>query len=87
MTVPEGVRAQPTADDCRFIRRFPERCCAEVSRDGDSQPCDKTAVAVAVGDEDAGWEGWWPVCPHHSRGRQMVPLAILLAALEPRNAL
>jgi hypothetical protein len=41
------------------------------------QPCDKTAVAVTIDGEDGHW---WPVCPHHSRGRRrMVPLADLLA--------
>jgi len=64
-------------DDLRYLHRFPDKCCAEVSRGGESQPCDKTAVAVTIDPED---EHWWPVCAHHSRGRRMVPLADLLAA-------
>jgi hypothetical protein len=63
-------------DDRDYILKFPDKCCAEVSRGGESQPCDKTAVAVTVDAEDGHW---WPVCPHHARGRHMVPLAELLA--------
>lgn len=71
----------PTDDDLRFIRRFPDKCCAEVSRNGESQPCDKTAVAVAVGSDEESDLHWWPVCPHHSRGRQMVPLSHVVSAI------
>lgn len=62
-----------------FWRQFPDKCCAEVIRAGELQPCDKTAIAVTVDSEDGHW---WPVCPHHSRARQMVPLADLIAELE-----
>lgn len=64
--------------DIRFLLKFSGRCCAEVSRKGESQPCDKTAVAVTIDSEDGHW---WPVCPHHSRGRRMVPLTDLLKAI------
>lgn len=71
-------------DDLRFVVKFPDKCCAEVSRNGQSQPCDKPAVAVAHGDTD-GWrcgsDSWWPVCPHHTRGRRMVLLADLIDSL------
>jgi hypothetical protein len=73
------VADQPTPTDQWFAVRFPDTCCAEVSRNGESQPCDKTAVAVADGDEES--YQWWPVCPHHSRGRKMVPLSRLLEVL------
>lgn len=63
-----------------YIRRFPEKCHAEVSRQGEAQACDKTAVAVAI-DED---EHWYPVCPHHSRARRMVALVDLIGALNAR---
>ena len=32
-----------------FVRKFPNECCAEVSRKGELQPCGKTAFAVADG--------------------------------------
>lgn len=66
--------------DIRYIRQFGDKCCAEVSRKGEAQPCEKMAVAVAVGDEQGG--SWWPVCPHHSRGRAMVSLTELIGALD-----
>lgn len=68
---------EPTDKDIRFLRKYPDKCCAEVSRKGELQPCDKTAVAVTV---DAETGQWWPVCPHHTRGRQMISLADLLLA-------
>lgn len=68
------------SDVLHFVRKFPENCCAEVSRRGEAQPCDKTAIAVADGDDD-GEHCWWPVCAHHLRGRRMVPLADLVSRL------
>ena len=68
-----------TDDDLRYLRRFSDRCCAEVIRNGETQPCDKPAVAVADGDAES--DAWWPVCPHHTRGRKMVPLPDLIKAL------
>lgn len=64
--------------DIEHITRFPGECCAAVSRGGELQPCDKRAVAVTVDTEDGHW---WPVCPHHSRGRPMVSLADLIGAI------
>lgn len=49
------------------------RCHEEVSRQGELQPCDKTAVAVRLDPED---DSPYPVCAYHSRGN-MVPLADL----------
>lgn len=66
-------------ENVRHIRRFPDKCCAEVSRFGESQPCDKTAVAVTADAEDGHW---WPVCKHHARGRQVVSLTELIGALD-----
>lgn len=77
--------AQTAEDNLRFLLRFPDRCAAEVTRVGESQPCDKVAVAVAEGDTDGwrcGFDAWWPVCPHHSRGRKMVPLAVVFSVLK-----
>lgn len=69
------------AENLSFVRKFPGECCVGVTRQGEYQPCNKTAVAVAEG-EQGEWEGeWWPVCAHHARGRKMVPLAELLATL------
>jgi hypothetical protein len=63
--------------DMTFVRKFPGECCAEVSRKGNSEPCDKTAYAVAV-DPDDPTSLAWPVCVHHARGRTLIPLSELL---------
>jgi hypothetical protein len=52
-------------------------CHEDVTRKGQSQPCEKTAVAVRIDPEDGGP---YPVCAYHARG-QMVPLADLRASL------
>jgi hypothetical protein len=55
--------------------KWPERCCVSVSRKGEEQPCDKTAVAVALLWDD--WDGRdrpGAVCAFHAQGR-MVPLS------------
>lgn len=67
-------------DLSRFVCKFPDKCCAEVTRRGQAQPCDLTAVAVAVSTE-AYDPGWWPVCRKHLRGRELVPLEHVLAAV------
>lgn len=61
-----------------FVLKFPEKCCVEVSRCGNSEPCDKPAVAVTVGAE--AYELHWPICKSHIRGRELVPLSELLRA-------
>jgi hypothetical protein len=68
-----------TDDDWAFVRRFPDKCCWDVSRKGVSQPCDMVAVAVIVDAEDSSW---WPVCAYHTRVGQMVPLAQLLSGVK-----
>lgn len=45
-------------------------CAEEVARQGELEPCDKTAVALRV-DADGGKS--YPVCIYHTR-RPMVPL-------------
>lgn len=62
-----------------YLLKFSDKCEAEVIRKGELQPCDKVAVAVAYGEAEN--DNWWPVCPHHSRGRRMVPLSELLKSL------
>lgn len=71
---------ETTDDDLRFIRKFPDKCCAEVSRRGESQPCDQTAIAVAFSAEEYD-PSWWPVCKRHVRGREIVPLQEVLGRL------
>ena len=67
---------EPTID-LSFTRKFPDACCAEVARKGESQPCDKPAYAVTY-DFDGNA---WPVCIHHARTRRhLVPLGVLLTA-------
>lgn len=64
--------------DLDYIRKFGDKCHAEVSRKGECQACDKTAVAVVIDSEDGHW---WPVCAYHTRSRKLVPLADLLREL------
>lgn len=63
--------------DLKFVRKYPDKCCAEVTRRGEPQPCDKVAVAAKRDIHGAPW----PVCAYHTRG-QMVPLAELLATTD-----
>lgn len=67
--------------DLDFARRFPDSCCTEVSRKGESQPCDRPACGVIVGDDD-GEQCGWPVCAFHARQGRMVSLATLLGKCE-----
>lgn len=62
-----------------FIRRWPDRCDAAVTRKGRMEPCNKTAVAVRIVPEEGHP---YPVCAFHARG-EMVPLRELL---EPTQA-
>lgn len=64
-------------DPLSFIRRFPDRCAAEVSRQRCAEPCDKVAVAAVRDSEDGRG---WPVCAYHARGRTLIPLAELIPA-------
>lgn len=68
-----------------FAFKYPDRCCAETTRKGESQPCDKTAYAMALGYSDEVGEGepdhWWPVCIHHARGRRLVTLSRMIERL------
>lgn len=64
--------------DVDYIRKWPNECCATVTRNGESQPCDKVAVAVRISEDTPHW---WPVCAYHTRVGQMVSLAELIEAL------
>jgi hypothetical protein len=68
-----------TDDDLLFIRKFPDKCCATVSRRGVAQPCDLTAVAAAIEVYETSITSVWPVCKKHLRGRELVPLAYLIS--------
>ena len=71
-------------NNLEYIRKYPDRCCAAVTRNGELEPCDKVAVAVcAVDTRDDGEDDphWWPACVYHTRKGRMVPLAELLAVL------
>lgn len=60
--------------DLEFVRKCPDRCCAETTRDHQVQPCDKIAVAAAFQDEHA-----YPVCKYHAfLSSELVPLDVLL---------
>lgn len=48
----------------------PETCAEGVSRKGEYEPCDKTAVALRMDPEESEP---YPVCAYHARG-DMVPL-------------
>ncbi len=52
-----------------------DRCHEAVSRKGESQPCDLTAVALRLDPED---HRPYPVCVRHTR-KPMLPLTILLS--------
>lgn len=53
-------------------------CHEEVTRRGESEPCDRTAVALRY---DPTFGGPYPVCARHARGH-MVLLADVVAAVE-----
>lgn len=60
-----------------FWMSDPRHCSANVTRNHEDDACGKEAVAVAVWEEgDERVE--YPVCKHHARGRQMLPLAALI---------
>jgi hypothetical protein len=65
-----------SAVDLKYALSFPSRCCEEVTRASECQPCDKPAVAVRR--DPAGGDSY-PVCAYHARG-EMVPLPVVLAA-------
>ncbi len=56
------------------------RCHEDVTRRGQSQPCEKTAVAVRIDPQDGSP---YPVCAYHARGK-MVSLTELLTGLTDR---
>lgn len=73
-----------TPEDIAHLLKYGGTCDAGVTRKGELEPCDKPAIAVAVSADEisAGRDYWWPVCPHHSRGRRMVKLPELIRAIQ-----
>lgn len=63
-----------TQVDLSYVARFPGTCDHEVSRQGESQPCERPAVAVRLHETHP-----YPVCAYHASG-DMVPLTELLTA-------
>lgn len=43
-------------------------CHEDVTRQGESQPCEKVAVAIRIDPEDGGP---YPVCAYHTRAEMM----------------
>lgn len=77
--ITESVRIDEASDgweeyDLRFVRRFPDKCTEGVSRKGEEQPCDKSAVAARIDPEEGSA---YPVCAYHARA-DMVPLRVLM---------
>jgi hypothetical protein len=62
------------------MSRFWSECHEDVTRGGESQPCNKTAVALRI-DQTEGLP--YPVCAHHARGDDMVPLADIVLFARP----
>lgn len=62
--------------------RYPQLCSEDVTRKGESQPCEKPAVALRV-DPNEGTP--YPVCSYHSRGEEMVPLERIVRAMLARE--
>lgn len=68
-------------DAIRHALRYPE-CHEDVIRQGESQPCDKVAVALRF-DPNCPSEPY-PVCAYHSRA-PMVPLADIARVTPPEG--
>jgi hypothetical protein len=70
--VAEGLAA------IRAALEFPRLCTDAVVRAGESQPCEKPAVALRYDPSEERHP--YPVCAYHARG-DMVSLPTLLAAV------
>lgn len=63
--------------DLSHIRKSPDHCWAQTTRDGELVPCDKPAVAVRLDYSESETGDPYPVCKYHAAG-EMVPLRVLL---------
>ena len=61
----------PLRDDSRWTAHGDTECYEDVTRNGESQPCNKPAAAVRIDPEEGGP---YPVCEHHSQGRIVIRL-------------
>lgn len=61
-----------------FWLRWPDECCIAVIRKGEQVPCDKVAVAVVAPTDG---DSWFAVCKRHTRGKNVVPLKMLIEKL------
>jgi hypothetical protein len=60
---------------CVDLTDVPVDTCHEaVTRQGNFEPCERTAVALRI---DYETNTAYPVCKHHARGGPMVPLATI----------
>jgi hypothetical protein len=78
-----GGHRRCVGDPMSDLSSLASECHEDVTRKGESRPCDKPAVAARI---DPTEGNPYPVCAKHARGL-MVPLASLLAAAPPDSAL
>lgn len=62
----------------------PQRCAENVTRKGEEQPCDRTAVALRVEPEEP--EQCYPVCGYHARADMVTLEQIVRFFLDRREA-
>lgn len=69
--------------DLDYVRKFPDKCDQEVTRRGESQPCELPAIAAGVWDHQA-----YAVCLTHAKRagvRGLVPLADLIGQVSQHD--
>lgn len=62
--------------------KWPETCCAIVTKQWEEGACGKPAVAVAIYNGEEFDPHEYPVCRHHARGRPMLPLADIIKIIK-----
>lgn len=66
--------------------KWPEKCSAIAVRNGEQEPCEKWAIAVAWCPPGEFEYHEYPVCKHHARGRPLMNLKdIIRIAREERE--
>jgi hypothetical protein len=83
-SVMTGITHVPARDELWMVLQHPKACTEGVTRNGEYEPCDRDAVAIAL-DPEAYPNTAYPVCKHHARGRQMLRLEVLLNILGVRS--
>jgi hypothetical protein len=61
-----GVITLTTSEALQFALRYPDHCTAQVSRRGESTPCERRAVAVCHDPEGGVAAGLYAVCAYHA---------------------